>query len=64
MYRKDINQAKEFGSTGVEVRVACLISNRVISVDVFEKVTFEQILEGDAKGKCVATGGRAFKKGV
>lgn len=39
-----------------------MISNRVISVDVFEKVTFEQILEGDARGKYVVVGGRVFKE--
>lgn len=35
-----------------------VVLNRMMSVDVSEKVAFEQILEGDARGKHVDTGER------
>ena len=39
-----------------------MISNGVISVDVFENVPFEKMLEGHARWKHVDTGGRVFKE--
>lgn len=61
-----INQ--EFENTGVSVDITMahcdFNQSEIDSVDVFEKVPFEKMLEEDARGKHVNTGGSVFKEEV